>query len=204
MGRPYRIYMEVGGQFASFRDPSSGSGIETYPVPTYSQAKGIMECIAMQPGAYIHPTSVEICFPLGRMGLTFNYMGPLRKSTSTANGDGAQISMTVLVDPCYRIYATVEADPRSCSKEKNAAHCLQAKFIRRLKNGQCLRRPCLGISDFPVTYFGSFREEIKVASFVNIKLRTMTKAIFNEPFNGKYAPSYYHNVFIRRGVMHYA
>lgn len=42
----YRIVMEIAGPFAMWARPDTGSTPTSYPIPTWSVAKGILEAIA--------------------------------------------------------------------------------------------------------------------------------------------------------------
>ena len=59
--KPHKVAFEVGGPAAMFTRPDTGSTRISYPMPTYSAAKGMFDAVAWLPHAYIQPTRVEIC-----------------------------------------------------------------------------------------------------------------------------------------------
>lgn len=165
----YQIAFEVAGPAAMFSRPDTGGTPTSYPVPTWSAAKGIFESIAFlaDGAAWVCPTRVEVCRPVGDAGgrirfqrYTTNYGGPLRKkalfsSGVAAGGSSMQLFATILTDVCFRIHGTI-IGPKSQGKV-NAKHYLQDLFNRRLKQGRCFRTPCLGWSEFTCSYWGPFR-----------------------------------------------
>ena len=52
----YRVALEVAGPAAMFTRPDTGSTPISYPVPTFSAAKGMFESVAWLPHTYIQPT----------------------------------------------------------------------------------------------------------------------------------------------------
>src|SRR5438034_9808927 len=101
---PYSVSFEIAGPAAMFARPDTGSTPISYPVPTYSAAKGMFEAVARTRGAYIRPTRAEICSPVRYARYVTNYGGPLRKPDQIAGNNNYQLAATVLVDVCYRIY----------------------------------------------------------------------------------------------------
>ena len=59
----YEVTLEVAGPLAMFARPDTGGTPTSYPVPTWSAAKGIFESIAFlsDGAAWIDPTKVEVC-----------------------------------------------------------------------------------------------------------------------------------------------
>ncbi len=73
------IALEVAGPAAMFTRPDTGATPISYPVPTYSAAKGMFESVARKTNVYIDPFRVEICKPIRHWRYVTNYGGPLRK-----------------------------------------------------------------------------------------------------------------------------
>ena len=186
-----------------FTRPDTGAAPVSYPVPTYSAAKGMFEAIVRLKSAFIRPTRVEICAPITYQKYTTNYRGPLRKSQLIANGNSYQLIATVLVDVCYRIYGTVER-LTSPPGDFNDLHACQDIFWRRLKRGQFYYVPCLGWKEFVPSYVGIFRDVIQPDTTVNLDIPSMLFTVFDQPANGKRNPCYVQNVQIRNGVLTYA
>jgi len=205
----YPISMEIGGEMAMWSRSDSGSEKTTYPIPTFSAAKGVFESILYMPSVYVIPYKVQICNPLQYQKYAFNYRGAKRKSTlfTEKKDDACQIRTTVLYKPLYRLFAYVvnRGKDRIPVKYKgiNQAHSYQEQFNRRLLKGRNYRTPCLGISEFLATYVGVFREQTKVQEYINYTLPSMVFTCFDSLNNGNYNPSYLQNVIIKKGEVRY-
>jgi len=208
--------MEVAGPLAMFARPDTGGTPTSYPVPTWSAAKGLFESIAFLADgtAWFCPTKVEVCRLRGAAGgqvsfqrYTTNYGGPLRKSDlfskgMTAGGSSMQLFATVLVDACYRLHAVI-ASPKFVARN-DPRHYLQDLFDRRLKRGQCFRTPCLGWSEFTCSYWGPFRPEVtEVDTALSMEIPSMLLAMWSSPSGGRSEPLFLPNVGIRSGVLGY-
>jgi CRISPR-associated protein Cas5d len=198
-----------------FARPDTGGTPTSYPVPTWSAAKGIFESIAfLTSGASFCPTSVAVCRPLGDPGgrvlfqrYTNNYGGPLRKAGlstkgTASGGSSMQLFATVLSNVCYRLHATVVERPPA--GRVNAPHYLQDLFNRRLKQGRCFHTPCLGWSELTCSYWGTFRTGVtEVDESLNLEVPSMLLGVWDDPTQGHYAPSFRQDVKVVRGWLHY-
>jgi CRISPR-associated protein Cas5d len=181
----YEIRMEIAGPFAMWARPDTGSAPTSYPVPTWSAAKGIFESIAfLRDGrAWINPRRVEICRLLNvSSGGQVNF----QKYTTNSKGvnskqDNFQFVASILAEVCYRFYAVIEnGSGVSLRKGDNPCHHLQALFERRLQKGQCYKTPCLGWSEFVPTYWGGFRHDKTIVDEdINLNLVSVLKRVFN-------------------------
>ncbi len=207
----YEIEMEISGNTAIWTRPDTGDCPVSYPLPTYSAVKGIFESILWGPAVQIFPTKVEICTPVQYHNYQTNYGGPLRKSGVITGGGGFQLLATVLIDVCYRLYASVVPNPvkkhlpgkarQWDSKTTSPGHAYQDIFYRRLKKGQCFTIPFLGWKEFGPDYFGAFRESTKVQVDINMDISSMLREVFPEGYASKCAFTYDQNVKIKEGVM---
>jgi len=215
----YGIRLEVAGPLAMFARPDTGGTPTSYPLPTWSAAKGLFESIAflVDGSAWICPTKVEICRRLGEPGgqirfqrYTTNYGGPLRKADlfrkgTAAGGSSMQFFATVLNDVCYRLHGIVLAQGRRDGS--NARHHLQDLFNRRLRQGRCFRTPCLGWSEFTCSYWGPFREGVtEVDPAISLVIPSMLVCVWDRPTRGRYSPRFDQDVVVGRvsaGVMEY-
>lgn len=206
----YPVSMEVSGSYAMFARPDTGSEKTSYPTPTFSAAKGIFESILYMPSAIVIPVKVQICSPIRYESYAFNYRGELRKSNLIKEDNTCQIKTTVLMNPCYRIFAEVINNdeyelPEIHKKYKkvNHAHSYQVQFNRRLLKGKNYRRPCLGLSEYLVSYVGKFRDETKVQENINFTMSSMLLCCFDSLNKGEYSPSSIQNVEIINGELYY-
>jgi CRISPR-associated protein Cas5d len=165
----YRVKLEVAGPAAMFTRPDTGSTPISYPVPTFSAAKGMFEAVVWLPHAYIQPTKVEVCSPIQFQRYVTNYGGPLRKPGQLKHKTSFQLIATILVDVCYRIYGEVQVkkmssrgkdDPRWRKRggTKDYYGILTSRFNERLEKGQAYYTPCLGWKEFVPNYFGPLRD----------------------------------------------
>lgn len=212
----YEVAFEVAGPAAMFARPDTGGTPTSYPLPTWSAAKGLFESIAFfaDRAAWICPKRVEVCRRVGESGgsvnfqrYTTNYGGPLRKGNlfnkgTNLGGSSMQLFATILSDVCYRLYGAVVSSERK--EQNNPKHHLQALFYRRLKRGQCFHVPFLGWSEFPCSYWGPFREGMtEVDTSLSSEIPSMLLGVWDSPLCGRYAPRFWQNVNITDGVLEY-
>ncbi len=215
----YSVELEVAGLLAMFARPDTGGTPTSYPVPTWSAAKGLFESIAFlaDGSAWICPMRVDICRRVGEPGgrvrfqrYTTNYGGPLRKADlfrkgTAPGGSSMQLFATVLSDVCYRLHGIV-VGPRSRG-QINARHHLKDLFDRRLGKGRCFRTPCLGWSEFTCSYWGPFRAGVtEVDNAISLMVPSMLLCVWDRPTSGRYAPEFRQDVEVGKvmgGVMEY-
>lgn len=188
--------------------PDTGAAPTSYPAPTWSAAKGLFESIAFLSSgqAWFHPTRVEVCRPAGaKGGLSYqryatNYGGPLRKDHNISSGTAMQIFATVLANACYRLYAEVRGPTDDMGGPK---HHLSDLFARRLRQGRVHRTPCLGLSEFTCSYWGTFREGVETDESVNIVVPSMLSRMWSRPHDGVRADTFTIDARIESGVLEY-
>lgn len=209
--KAYPVAMEVSGPLAMWARPDTGGAPTSYPAPTWSGAKGLLESIAFlsRGEAWLHPTRVEICRRRDSIGgeLRFqryatNYGGPLRKQQNVRNGTTMQLFATVLADVCYRIHAEVRG--QAAADGKNPRHHLQEMFNWRLGRGRAFRTPALGWREFTCDYWGAFRDGWVVDEALDIEIPSMLDRVWDREVQGQYASRFRQNVRIERGVLAYA
>lgn len=188
MGK-YQLSLEISGPTAMWTRPDAGDCPVSYPAPTYSAVKGIFESILWVQSVEVVPTKVEICAPIIYHGYNTNYGGPLRKGVVIKSGGSYQLLASVLVNPCYRLYAEVQRNKkdngRLNSKTVNwdrrttsPGHAYQEIFNRRVKRGQCFSIPFLGWKEFAPDYVGPFRDSTRVLTDFNTHIPSMLRQVF--------------------------
>jgi len=204
--------MEVSGATAMWTRPDTGDSPVSYPLPTYSAAKGLFESVVRIETVDIVPTRVEICAPVVYHNYATNYGGPLRKSDAFKSGSSYQMIATVLINVCYRLYAEIR--PSNCNKKLsdkaqhqavkrlNAVHACQDIFNRRLEKGQWHDTPFLGLREFIPDYMGEFREVTKVQDNVSFDLPSFLFSVFDS--SGDKKPVFKSDVKVRNGRLVYA
>ncbi len=202
--KDYVVQLEIAGPAAMFTRPDTGATPISYPVPTYSAAKGMFEAVVRYKSAYIRPTMVEICKPIRFEKYVTNYGGPLRKTNQIAGKASYQLPATILVDVCFRVHGVVE-EISSAPNGNNHLHALQEIFLRRLRKGQTYYIPVLGWKEFVPSYFGPPREcGAVVQKDINLIIPSLLHTVFDRPADGRYKPVFRQDVEICEGVLQYA
>jgi len=206
------VAFEVAGPFAMFTRPDTGSTPISYPVPTYSAAKGMFDAVLRRPHIFVEPIYVEICHPVRYERFITNYGGPLRKQDQIKKNNNYQLIATILVDVCYRIYGRV-ISKRTSTRGKGRSQvrrrrgkdwCPQFKqiFDQRLEQGHTFYTPCLGWKEFVPSYFGPLREETKRDSTVDkITIPSFLRSMWEHQ---ELKPQFVQYWRIVKGVMSYA
>ena len=210
----YKIKMEISGPTAMWTRPDTGDSPVSYPAPTYSAVKGIFESILFNQSVAVVPTKVEICTPVVHYSYQTNYGGPLRKPRVIKVNGSYQLLASVLMNPCYRLYADVTpgiAGLNKISKSTKSwlnrttspAHAYQDIFNRRLKRGQCFTIPFLGWKEFAPDYVGVFRSETVVERDINLVIPSMLRQVFPHGLASPLDYQYDQNVEIASGVLQF-
>jgi CRISPR-associated protein Cas5d len=208
----FAVALEVSGPAAMFTRPDTGSTPISYPVPTFSAAKGMFEAVAWLPHAYIQPTKVEICRPIQFQRYVTNYRGPLRSQVQLKKNASYQLIATILVDVCYRIYGEVWVKKTSTRGKGNLRlrkrrgiidyhTILRDRFNERLEKGQTYYTPCLGWKEFVPSYFGAFREDTKREESVDDII--ITSFLHSMWEHRQLRPEYVQDWRIAKGVVSY-
>lgn len=212
--RKYEVCLEISGPTAMWTRPDSGDCPVSYPAPTYSAVKGIFEAILFIQAVEVVPRKVEICGPIAYHTYNTNYGGPLRKSDQINKGASYQLLASVLINPCYRLYATAQSNAKANGRisERTLAwrmrttspsHAYQEIFNRRLKRGQSHYVPCLGWKEFAPDYVGAFRPETRVYADINMTLPSMLRQVFPDGLSCETRYVFDQEVPVRDGALGY-
>lgn len=210
----YTLHLEISGSTAMWTRPDSGDCPVSYPAPTYSAVKGIFEAILFNQAAEIVPLKVEICSPIVYHTYNTNYGGPLRKSSQINLHASYQLLASVLINPCYRLYASVYRNSKTIDRisEKtkhwlknttSPEHAYQEMFYRRIKRGQSHYIPCLGWKEFTPDYVGPFRSAIAVCTDINLTIPSMLREVFPNGLYSNVQSTYDQDIQIKSGVLEF-
>jgi len=194
MNPKYNIELEIEGQFAMFSRPDCGITPVSYPIPTPSAVKGIIESIFYCPLVEVIPTRVEIMRPIKYMNFTTNYGGPLRKQVLRKKDNNQQLSSQMLTNVRYRIYACVKNIKLSGTEAwlseramkyltNNNAHFYVVEFNKKLlgRRGSFKHVPFLGTKECTPTYVGIIRNPSeKPCEEINMEIPSMPMRVFRE------------------------
>lgn len=194
------INLEVAGPAAMFARPDTGATPISYPVPTYSAAKGIFEAVLRRTNIYIDPVHVEVCKPVRYERYMTNYGGPLRKPGQISKNNNFQLIATILVDVHYRLYARVKEKQRSGQRKSNYLQDFKDEFDRRLQEGQTFYTPCLGWKEFAPSYFGPLQQETRPDQTVNLNIPSLLHSMWEHQ---EIRPTFRQNREIVKGIMSY-
>jgi len=209
----YDVSLEISGPTAMWTRPDTGDAPVSYQAPTYSAVKGIFESILWLKTAEVVPVKVEICAPIVFHHYFTNYGGPLRKRKVLANNSSFQFLATVLINVCYRLYATVAGDRKGEQmiktnplerKTTNSAHAYHAMFNRRLQRGAFYSTPCLGWKEFAPDYVGPFRAQTRVQTDIDVAIPSMLRTCFPDGKDSAWRPIFDRDQRITEGALTYA
>ena len=157
------VVLEVWGDFACFTRPESKVERLTYPVPTPSAMRGILNAIYSKPPEfYWQVNRIEVLNPIKYISFKRNEVKdklsenadiPIladgtKEITGTDQKGRTQRQTVALRNVRYRVYASI-CKRESCSIPEAE---LVKQALRRIRNGKCFYQPSLGLREF-VAYF---------------------------------------------------
>ena len=153
------VEVKVWGDFACFTRPEMKVERVTYPVPTPSAARGILEAIFWKPEFTWSVREIVVLEPIAYFSILRNEVNSRASERSARNwaksgggffasDDRAQRNTLALRDVAYII--------RADTVPKSPAMGLEAKyrdqFRRRVARGQCFAQPYLGTREFTASF----------------------------------------------------
>jgi CRISPR-associated Cas5-like protein len=109
------LAFEIFGDYGLFSrvDVSTAVAV-SYPFPTWSAIKGMIETIFWRRDVWnIVPLGVEALSPLEFTKYSFAYCGELRKRSQIASGACSLHRLQVLVNPAFRVVFDVQLGPKA-------------------------------------------------------------------------------------------
>lgn len=152
------ICVDVYGNFAAFTIPYFKVERDTYPFPTPSACRGVLNAIYCKPKEFYYEiTKIEVMKPIRTIQVQKNELN-LKAEPSGIYKEGYHINprepgkrnntqrmTTYLVDVFYRIHANLVM--REDAPPKINLRSLTEQFNRRVRDGKCFFQPYLGQSD---------------------------------------------------------
>lgn len=156
------LAVEVGGPFACWTRPDLKTERVSYPVPTPSGARGVVEAICWKPEISVVIRRIEMLRPIRWARITRNEVTNvvtddwLNKARADpghrfdAVQERDQRSTLLLRDLRYRIYFQYLLRPRA----DGTVAKYRDQFRRRVDRGACYSNPFLGTREFSAAFFG--------------------------------------------------
>ncbi|HNQ42639.1 MAG TPA: type I-C CRISPR-associated protein Cas5c [Smithellaceae bacterium] len=200
------VRVKVTGGYACFTRPDLKVERMTYPCMTPSAARGILDSILWKPEFQWYVRKIIVLNPVRFFTIKRNEINTKQGRTPIIIEDKrAQRNSVVLRDVAYIIEASIyQKDSSARNKPEkyigrkgvDADH--DGIFIRRVKKGQCWRRPYLGTREFPAEFMEPHGKEEPLKE--TIPIGSMLFDIFYSE-KGKPEPIFFYDVAVRNGVL---
>lgn len=197
------VRVKVKGDFACFTRPDLKVERMTYPCMTPSAARGILDSILWKPEFQWYVRRILILNPIRFCTIKRNEINSKQgRSPIIIEEKRAQRNSVVLRNVAYiieaSIYMTQTSDKAKLEKYVGMSTGNEGMFPRRVKKGQCWRRPYLGVREFSAEFTTSNGSEQPIQE--TIPIGSMLFDIFYDN-NGKPEPLFFHDVAIRNGIL---
>ena len=208
------VKVKVTGNYACFTRPDLKVERMTYPCMTPSAARGILDSILWKPEFQWYVRRIQVLNPIrfatikrneinskqGRNPIIVDEVDNLGKPKYRS-----QRNSMILRDVAYIIEASIyqrqysdRNKPEKYIGRKGIDADHDGIFIRRVKKGQCWRRPYLGTREFAAEFMEPNGEEVPIHE--TIPIGSMLFDIFYDE-KGKPEPLFFYDVAIRDGVL---
>jgi CRISPR-associated protein Cas5d len=205
------VKVKVTGNYACFTRPDLKVERMSYPCMTPSAARGILDSILWKPEFQWYVRRILILKPIRFFTIKRNEINSKQNRTPIivdelkANGKPkyrSQRNSVVLKDVAYIIEASIYQNQTSKQNKPEKYIGMETgkegMFPRRVKKGQCWRRPYLGAREFSAEFMEPDGTEQPIAETVPIG--SMLFDIFYDE-KGKPQPLFFYDVAIRDGIL---
>lgn len=190
------LRVKVEGQFACFTRPDLKVERMTYPCMTPSAARGILDSILWKPEFQWYVRRIIVLNPVKFFSIKRNEINSKQgRNPITIEDKRAQRNSIVLKDPAYIIEASIYQKDKS---DKNPPKKYAEMFKRRVKKGQCYRRPFLGTREFYAEFSEPYGSEKHLED--PIPIGSMLFDIFYDE-KGVPSPIFFYDVAVENGVL---
>ncbi|HOM69630.1 MAG TPA: type I-C CRISPR-associated protein Cas5c [Paludibacter sp.] len=208
------VRVKVTGGYACFTRPDLKVERMTYPCMTPSAARGVLDSILWKPEFQWYVRKIIVLNPVRFFTIKRNEINTKQSKEPVVVDEvdnagkpkyRAQRNSVVLRDVAYIIEASIyQKETSACNKpekyigRKDIDADNDGIFIRRVKKGQCWRRPYLGTREFAAEFMEPHGKEQPLKE--TIPIGSMLFDIFyNE--KGKPEPIFFHDVAVRNGIL---
>jgi CRISPR-associated protein Cas5d len=190
------VKVKVAGEFACFTRPDLKVERMTYPCMTPSAARGVLDSILWKPEFQWWVHRILALKPVNFFSVKRNEINAKQGKTPIIIEERrAQRNSIVLRDVEYIIEASVyqkQFDPA------NPPRKYAEMFKRRVKKGQCWRRPYLGTREFAAEFSAPDDAEQPIPD--TIPIGSMLFDIFFDE-KGKPSPLFFYDVAVVNGIL---
>ncbi len=196
------VRVKVTGDYACFTRPDLKVERMTYPCMTPSAARGVLDSILWKPEFQWYVRRIIVLNPVRFMSIKRNEINAKQgRNPIVIEEKRAQRNSVLLRDVAYIIEASIfmnnATDKRMYEKYVGMTEKREGLFPRRVKKGQCWRRPYLGTREFSAEFMSPEGNEQPIQE--TIPIGSMLFDIFYDE-NGKPQPLFFEAV-IRDGVL---
>jgi CRISPR-associated protein Cas5d len=190
------LRVKVSGEFACFTRPDLKVERMSYPCMTPSAARGVLDSILWRPEFQWWVHRILVLKPVSFISLKRNEINSKQgKSPIIVENRRAQRNSIVLRDVEYIIEASVyQSEFNPINPPKKYAEM----FKRRVKKGQCWRRPFLGTREFAAEFSAPDGNEKPITE--TIPIGSMLFDIFYDE-KGNPSPMFFYDVAVVNGVL---
>jgi CRISPR-associated protein Cas5d len=208
------VRLKVMGGYACFTRPDLKVERMTYPCMTPSAARGILDSILWKPEFQWYVRRILVLKPVRFATVKRNEINtkqskiPIVVDEIDSAGKPkyrAQRNSVVLRDVGYIIEASLYQEnhldknkPEKYVGRKGIDADHDGIFTRRLKKGQCWRRPYLGTREFAAEFMEPDGDEVSIQD--TIPIGSMLFDIFYDA-KGQPRPVFFHDVVVRKGIL---
>lgn len=200
------VKVKVTGNYACFTRPDLKVERMTYPCMTPSAARGILDSILWKPEFQWYVRRIHVLNPVRFATIKRNEINVKQgKNPIVVEEKRAQRNSVILRNVAYIIETSIYQGqyndrnrPEKYIGKKGFDTDHNGIFTRRLKKGQCWRRPYLGTREFAAEFTEPDGDEQPIQE--TIPVGSMLFDIFYDA-NGKAEPLFFHDVAIRNGVL---
>jgi len=197
------VKAKVKGDYACFTRPDFKVERMTYPCMTPSAARGILDSILWKPEFQWYVRRILILRPVRFATIKRNEINTKQgRSPIVIEDKRVQRNSVVLRDVAYIIEASIFqkqiSDKNNPDKYVGMTVGKEGMFPRRVKKGQCWRRPYLGVREFAAEFMEPDGTEQPIQE--TIPIGSMLFDIFCDA-NGKPEPLFFYDVVVRNGIL---
>lgn len=190
------VRVKVTGDFACFTRPDLKVERMTYPCMTPSAARGVLDSILWKPEFQWWVHRILVLNPVKFFSVKRNEINTKQgKSPIIIEERRAQRNSIVLKDVSYIIEASIY---QKGIDSKNPPKKYVEMFKRRVKKGQCWRRPYLGTREFAADFFTVDGSEQLIQGVIPIG--SMLFDIYYDE-NRKPSPLFFYDVALFNGIL---